>query len=170
MQCDNASNNQWSQVIGVRADDTNCTFLHRFEQVGLGNGQTRVPDWTGVLKDRPHYSSVEVQQVPGRGICSPQLFEKVQTWRCLGSNGVNMFRPLLFAGHMDSRSLNTGTRLTCSAQRNRWRWIFRNWTHQHPTDFTKLGMKSWNDSVINWKWSCSTLYYINCENELDYDD
>jgi len=60
-----------------RVDDTNCAFLHVFEQVGLGNGQTRVPDWTRVLKDRPHYSSVEVQQVPGRDIHSPQLFEKV---------------------------------------------------------------------------------------------
>ena len=45
----------------------------------MGNGQTRVPDWTRVLKDRPHYSSVEVQQVRGRDIRSPQLFEKVQT-------------------------------------------------------------------------------------------
>jgi len=68
--------------------------------------------WTRVLKDRPHYSSVEVQQVPGRDIRSSQLFGEVQTWRCLGSNGVNMFHPLQVAGHMDPRSLNTWTRLT----------------------------------------------------------
>jgi len=37
------------------------------------------PEWTRVLKDRPHYSSVEVQQVPRRDIRSPQLFEEEQT-------------------------------------------------------------------------------------------
>jgi len=38
----------------------------------LSNSQTRVPDLTGILKDRPDYSSVEVQQVPDRNAGSLQ--------------------------------------------------------------------------------------------------
>jgi len=51
--------------------------LNVLDGVTLSRSQIRVPDRTGILKDRPDYSSAEVQQVPDWSAGSFQLLQEV---------------------------------------------------------------------------------------------
>ena len=90
LQWFNVIQNHRRPAVDLRVDYSHCSSLKRLERLRLGIRQARVPYWTGVFEDRPHYCLVETQLVLSRCPGARELLQEVQSGCNLGVDRVNV--------------------------------------------------------------------------------
>ena len=81
----------------------NGSFLHRLELINLCTGDSIMPEWTAVFKDRANDCNIEMKKLVRRDSCSFEVFKKISAFTSFSSDGADVNRPRQTGIKIDSK-------------------------------------------------------------------